>query len=104
MMGRAKSGARVGLVVFVLAGVAVGCGKSSGGGEKGGSAPEASLIGPLTATPPAPVATAPSTPVDVKGTPLSFAPIAKLADKGVVTINTLGEEEDPGFRRRRPAR
>ena len=64
--------------------------------------PGATPVAGDTATP----AAAPTAPASPKGAanglalsnqdaPLSFAPIAKLADPSVVTINTIGEEEEP---------
>ena len=50
-----------------------------------------------SATPPVPAAVQETAPApDVKMGPLSFAPIAKAADPSVVTIYTVGEEEERG--------
>ncbi len=70
--------------------------------------PGATPVAGDTATPtestatPGPLSTAPASKGSVNGlalsnqdAPLSFAPIAKLADPSVVTINTIGEEEEP---------
>ncbi|HEX7666474.1 MAG TPA: trypsin-like peptidase domain-containing protein [Polyangiaceae bacterium] len=85
-----KKPARLALAVPFLAALAAGCGK-------GGSA---SSSGPT----PTPVTTATGAteqdkkpPMEgIKNGPLSFAPIAKAVDPSVVTIQTIGEEQEPG--------
>ena len=60
----------------------------------------ATAVAVLTAAPPPPAAMP-----EVKSGPLSFAPIAKMADASVVTISTIGEEvESVQFARRPRAR
>ncbi len=62
------------------------------------AAPTASTAtpGPLSTTSPPPSkGSANGLALSNQDAPLSFAPIAKLADPSVVTINTIGEEEEP---------
>lgn len=71
---------------FVVLGLAA-CKKEAGST----TAPTASSTAAATAAP-----TAPPAPFEgVKTGPLSFAPIAKMADASVVTILTIGEETEP---------
>jgi serine protease Do len=91
-----------------LAGLAGGgaCGRGQPGGEGGaGSAtiPPGATPVPLPALAPTPPAPAPAGSLAVSMQPVSFAPIAKIADPSVVTINTLGVEEEvsPFTHRRR---
>src|SRR5688572_16936853 len=68
------------------------CGKSS---EVRADAAQTDPTAATTAPPPpvtAAQATATAAPVGVQTGPLSFAPVVKLADQSVVTINTAGEE------------
>jgi serine protease Do len=99
---------------------AAACDRTAPGGEPSLTGEDASVVLPPGATPLAPAALAPAansgatppsptsstavlvaTPVQ----PLSFAPIARLADPSVVTITTVGVEEEisPFTHRRRRA-
>ena len=93
-----------GIVVLALAGAAsgvVGCkGKGSSGKELPvGAVPvEASARAegsPITTTHTNAAQPDPQAAPLVQQAPLSFAPIAKKADPGVVTINTMSEEVEP---------
>ena len=91
------------------------CGKGGAGGGDAGSTGLPSGATSVSDLKPAPTITPdkadksdksekPETPTpDIRTGPLSFSPIAKHADKSVVTINTLGEEVEasPFSRRRR---
>jgi serine protease Do len=89
--------------------LAAGCGKGSptsggSGGLPAGATPATVPLAPLAPAPtpgPAPAALAPGVVLQ----PVSFAPIAKLADPSVVTINTVVEqvEVSPFTHRRRAA-
>src|SRR6202044_3633188 len=106
-----STGRRIGLAAFLL-GAAACDHRIAGlyGGEEAGEAlpPGATPVPTVVvALPPAPPPAAPAasqaalvaTPVQ----PLSFAPIARLADQSVVTITTVGVEEEisPFTHRRR---
>jgi serine protease Do len=91
------------LAVSVWAGVAgAGCGKSPGGTGGGSSLGSSSALpsgavpvtGVAPTVPKEPEKTAPAE-LAVRSGPLSFAPIAKQADPSVVTIATVGEEQEP---------
>ncbi len=74
------------LPLFVLT---AGCGK------KGGSAEAATTVNPATSVPGATVQDRKPPMEGIKNGPLSFAPIAKAVDPSVVTIQTIGEEQEP---------
>lgn len=109
-----STGRRIGLTAFLLV-LGAACDRrivGVYGGEEGGEAlpPGATPVPTVVIAPPPappPIAPAPSqtalvaTPVQ----PLSFAPIARLADQSVVTITTVGVEEEisPFTHRRRRA-
>ncbi len=85
-----KSRAR--LVAFAVFALALGASESACE-RKSGPATATSTSATVTTT------AAPTTPAvpfeGVKTGPLSFAPIAKMADASVVTIQTIGEEAEP---------
>jgi serine protease Do len=97
------------LLVACASCAGMGCGKGSptpegSGGLPAGATPATVPLAPLAPAPtpgPAPAPLAPGVVLQ----PVSFAPIARLADPSVVTINTVGEEVEvsPFTHRRRAA-
>ena len=79
----------------------LGCGKGIGSPAAGDSGTAAIPSTATAVTTLTPVAPSPPALAEIKSGPLSFAPIAKLADPSVVTISTVGEEveESPLSRR-----
>ncbi len=87
-------------VLSVLVPVLVtGCGRAKAAKETDpvlppGAVPVATTTATLANATPAPL---PAASPEVKTGPLSFAPVAKSADPSVVTIYTLGEEQERGI-------
>jgi serine protease Do len=74
--------------------LATGCSREKAAKDEGlGLHPGAASAPTLTNATPAPL----PGPAEVKTGPLSFAPVAKSADPSVVTIYTLGEEQERSF-------
>jgi len=90
-------------VLGLVGGLVLGCGKKSSSGASAEVLPAGAVPVPSGVVA-VPKTAAPGVEL-VKNGPLGFAPIAKQADPSVVTIATIGEEEEgyPGFpgRRRR---
>jgi serine protease Do len=93
-------GVTVNVAALLLVTAALGCGgckKPSGGaGEIPSGATAVASSAPPLATPP-PLAVTTTAGSGGAGAPFSFAPIAKMADPSVVTINTVGEELERSF-------
>jgi len=82
-------------VAFVALATCLACGRATG--RSHGDSQEVELPPAATAvtsevSPPRPSPTAAEAPVGVRAGPMSFAPIAHLADPSVVTITTVGEQ------------
>lgn len=85
--------------LFLTGLLAAGCGRSSKSAHADGDAALPPGAVPVAATAVPAARTSPPAPSpDVKMGPLSFAPVAKSADPSVVTISTVGgDDEDDGL-------
>ncbi len=92
---------RVVLAVAVLFPVVVSGCKARDATRSDGLPPGATAVPPLSSATVTQGTAAPSPSPDVKMGPLGFSPVAKRADPSVVTIYTVGEEENRGIFGRR---